>query len=146
MQLSPRDSAVLSGNSPGPHKIQGIGAGFVPEVLDLNIVDEIITVSNEDAFATSRKLMKEEGIMVGISAGAIIWAALELAKREGISGKNFGYSTDTAERYISTPPFTERSRKKVYFYKPSFINETRHFLLDCNYFITTCVLNFVKCK
>lgn len=105
--VEPRDSAVLSGNSPGPHKIQGIGAGFVPEVLDLNIVDEIITVSNEDAFATSRKLMKEEGIMVGISAGAIIWAALELAKREGISGRILAIAPDTAERYISTPLFTE---------------------------------------
>ncbi|NLB88262.1 MAG: cysteine synthase A [Syntrophomonadaceae bacterium] len=104
--VEPRDSAVLSGNPPGSHKIQGIGAGFIPDVLDLGVIDEIIPVSNEDAFATSKKLMREEGIMVGISAGAIIGAALELAKREGVSGRILAIAPDTAERYISTPLFT----------------------------------------
>lgn len=103
--VEPKDSAVLSGNPVGPHKIQGIGAGFIPDVLDLSLVDEIITVSNEDAFATSQRLMKEEGVMVGISSGASVWGALALANREGIKGRILAIAPDTAERYLSTPLF-----------------------------------------
>ncbi len=104
--VEPATSAVLSGNKPGPHKIQGIGAGFVPKVLDLNIVDEIFTVENDDAFNASRAVAKEEGLLVGISAGASIYAATELAKRPENKGKNIVVLLpDTGERYLSTTLF-----------------------------------------
>jgi cysteine synthase A len=101
--VEPADSPVLSGGKPGPHKIQGIGAGFVPEVLKLELVDEIIKVTNDDAGATARRLAKEEGILAGISSGAATWAALEVAKRPENKGKLVVVILpDTGERYIST--------------------------------------------
>lgn len=104
--VEPATSAVLSGKKPGPHKIQGIGAGFVPKVLDLDIVDEIIPVENDDAFNASRAVAKAEGLLVGISAGASIYAATELAKRPENKGKNIVILlTDTGERYLSTTLF-----------------------------------------
>ena len=104
--VEPASSAVLSGNKPGPHKIQGIGAGFVPKVLDLDIVDEIFPVENEDAFNASRAVAKTEGLLVGISAGASIHAGKELAKRPENKGKNIVVLLpDTGERYLSTALF-----------------------------------------
>lgn len=104
--VEPATSAVLSGHKPGPHKIQGIGAGFVPKVLDLDIVDEIIPVENEDAFNASRAVAKAEGLLVGISSGASIYAATELAKRPENKGKNIVVLLpDTGERYLSTTLF-----------------------------------------
>ena len=104
--VEPATSAVLSGHKPGSHKIQGIGAGFVPKVLDLDIVDEIIPVENEDAFNASRAVAKAEGLLVGISAGASIYAATELAKRPENKGKNIVILLpDTGERYLSTTLF-----------------------------------------
>lgn len=104
--VEPATSAVLSGKKPGPHKIQGIGAGFVPKVLDLDIVDEIIPVENDDAFNASRAVAKAEGLLVGISAGASIYAAKELAKRPENKGKNIVILLpDTGERYLSTTLF-----------------------------------------
>ena len=104
--VEPATSAVLSGHKPGPHKIQGIGAGFVPKVLDLDIVDEIIPVENEDAFNASRAVAKAEGLLVGISSGASIYAATELAKRPKNKGKNIVVLLpDTGERYLSTTLF-----------------------------------------
>ena len=104
--VEPATSAVLSGNKPGPHKIQGIGAGFVPKVLDLDIVDEIFPVENEDAFNASRAVAKTEGLLVGISAGASIHAGTELAKRPENKGKNIVVLLpDTGERYLSTALF-----------------------------------------
>ena len=104
--VEPATSAVLSGKKPGPHKIQGIGAGFVPKVLDLDIVDEIIPVENDDAFNASRAVAKAEGFLVGISAGASIYAAKELAKRPENKGKNIVILLpDTGERYLSTTLF-----------------------------------------
>ena len=101
--MEPSDSPVLSGGEPGKHKIQGIGAGFVPDVLNTGIYDEIITVKDEDAFETSRKLARMEGIICGISAGANAWAALELAKRTENRGKTLVVVLpDTGERYLST--------------------------------------------
>lgn len=101
--VEPKDSAVLSGNKPGPHKIQGIGAGFVPEVLDTEIYTSILPVENEDAFETARKVAKEEGVLGGISAGAAMYAAIETAKRLG-KGKNvLALLPDNGERYLSTP-------------------------------------------
>ena len=106
--VEPEDSPVLSGGRPGPHKIQGIGAGFVPDVLNTKIIDEIITVKAEDAFETSRRLAKEEGILCGISAGANVWAAVQVAKRPENSGKTIvTIICDTGERYLSTPLFQE---------------------------------------
>ncbi|MCX7600227.1 MAG: cysteine synthase A [Armatimonadetes bacterium] len=100
--VEPAKSPVLSGGQPSPHKIQGIGAGFVPEVLDRSVVDEIICVSEEDAFATARKLARVEGIMAGISAGAATWAALKVAARPESEGKTIVVVLpDTGERYLS---------------------------------------------
>jgi cysteine synthase len=102
--VEPKASPVLSGGKPGPHKIQGIGAGFVPDVLNTKVMDEIIQVANEDAFATSQRLAKEEGILCGISSGAALWAALEVSKRPANKGKLIVVVLpDTGERYLSTP-------------------------------------------
>jgi cysteine synthase A len=104
--VEPAGSPVLSGGQPGPHKIQGIGAGFVPKVLRTELLDEVIKVSNEDAFETSRRLCREEGIMVGISSGAIAWAAFEVAKRPDMKGKMIvAVLASHGERYLSTPLF-----------------------------------------
>ncbi len=106
--LEPFDSPVLSGGKPGAHKIQGIGAGFVPEILNAKIIDEIIKVSNEDAGEVARKLARQEGIFAGISSGAAIWAALEVAKRKESKGKTIVVGVpDTGERYLSTWVFQE---------------------------------------
>jgi cysteine synthase len=101
--VEPADSPVLSGGQKGPHKIQGIGAGFVPDVLNRGVIDEIITVKNEDAFETSRELARKEGLLVGISSGAAVWAALQVARRPEYKGKNIVVLLpDTGERYLST--------------------------------------------
>ena len=106
--VEPASSPVLSKGTPGAHKIQGIGAGFVPKVLDTSIYDEIIRVSNEDAFATGKLIGKKEGILVGISSGAAVFAAIELAKKEENKGKNIVVLLpDTGDRYLSTPMFSE---------------------------------------
>lgn len=103
--VEPADSPILSGGQPGPHKIQGIGAGFVPEVLNTKIYDEVIRVTNEDAYATARRLARNEGLLVGISSGANVFAALKLAKELG-PGKNVvTILCDTGERYLSTGVF-----------------------------------------
>lgn len=105
--VEPSASPVLSGGKPGPHKIQGIGAGFIPKVLDMSLLDEVITVDNDDAFETSRKVAKSDGLLVGISAGAALYAATQLAKRPENKGKNIVVLLpDTGERYLSTPLFT----------------------------------------
>jgi cysteine synthase A len=104
--VEPAASPVLSGGQPGPHKIQGIGAGFVPDVLNLTIVDEIVQVSNDDAMETARKLARQEGILVGISSGAAVFAALQLAKKLGAGKKVIVIAPDTGERYLSTELFT----------------------------------------
>ena len=104
--VEPATSPVLSKGVAGPHKIQGIGAGFVPQVLDTKIYDEIITVDNDDAFAAGKLVGRKEGILVGISAGAAVWAAMELAKRPENLGKNIVVLLpDTGDRYLSTPLF-----------------------------------------
>ena len=106
--VEPASSAVLSTGVAGAHKIQGIGAGFVPSVLDTKIYDEIITVSNDDAFATGKLMGKKEGVLVGISSGAALWAAIELAKRPENAGKTIVVLLpDTGDRYLSTPLFAD---------------------------------------
>lgn len=106
--VEPVDSPVLSRGISGAHKIQGIGAGFVPEVLDTGIYDEIIAVENDDAFATGKQIGKKEGILVGISSGAAVWAAIQLAKRSENKGKTIvALLPDTGERYLSTPLFAD---------------------------------------
>ena len=106
--VEPASSAVLSGGAAGPHKIQGIGAGFVPDVLNTKVYDEIIPVKNEDAFETGKLIGHKEGVLVGISAGAATWAAIELAKRKENAGKTIVVLLpDTGDRYLSTPLFAE---------------------------------------
>ena len=106
--VEPKSSPVLSEGHAGPHKIQGIGAGFVPEVLDTKVYDEIIPVENDDAFATGKEIGKSEGVLVGISSGAAVWAAIELAKRPENEGKTIVVLLpDTGDRYLSTPLFAD---------------------------------------
>ena len=106
--VEPKTSAVLSTGVAGPHKIQGIGAGFVPEVLDTKVYDEIIAVDNDDAFKTGKEFDRREGVLVGISSGAAIWAAIELAKRPENEGKTIVVLLpDTGDRYLSTPLFAD---------------------------------------
>ncbi|WP_270182887.1 cysteine synthase A [Alkalihalobacillus sp. CinArs1] len=103
--VEPTDSPILSGGKPGPHKIQGIGAGFVPSILDTNIYDEVIQVENEQAFEWARKAAREEGVLGGISSGAAIYAALEVAKKLGKGKKVLAVIPSNGERYLSTPLF-----------------------------------------
>ncbi len=106
--VEPQDSPILSGGTPGAHKIQGIGAGFVPDVLDTDLYGEVITVSNDDAIATAKMLAKEEGLLVGISAGANVFAAMQVASREENRGKTVvTILCDTGERYLSTALFSD---------------------------------------
>ena len=106
--VEPAGSPVLSGGQPGPHKLQGIGAGFVPKVLDTTIYDEIIKVENEEAFAAGRAIARKEGVLVGITSGAAIHAATLLAKRPENAGKVIvALLPDSGDRYLSTPLFTE---------------------------------------
>ena len=106
--VEPASSPVLSRGTAGPHKIQGIGAGFVPEVLDTKVYDEVIAVDNDDAFAAGKLVGRKEGVLVGISAGAAVWAAIQLAKRPENRGKNIVVLLpDTGDRYLSTPLFQD---------------------------------------
>ena len=106
--VEPKSSAVLSTGVAGAHKIQGIGAGFVPQVLDTQVYDEIIPVTNEDAFALGREIGHSEGVLVGISSGAAVWAALQIARRPESAGKTIVVLLpDTGDRYLSTPLFAE---------------------------------------
>lgn len=111
--VEPVDSPVLSGGLPGTHKIQGIGAGFIPEILNSALIDEIVQVSNEQAMSTAQKLAAEEGILCGISSGATVYVALEIARREEQKGKLIVVMiNDTGERYLSTPLFTKNEKNK----------------------------------
>lgn len=112
--IEPADSPILSGGKPGPHKIQGIGAGFVPDVLNTSIIDEIVTVTNEDAFETARQVAKLEGILCGISSGAAVWAAMQIAVRSENAGKQIVVILpSTGERYLSTDLFIKEERKTM---------------------------------
>ncbi len=112
--VEPDASPVLSGGKPGPHKIQGIGGGFIPSILDTNLYDEVIRVTDADAIATARRAAREEGMLVGISAGANIWAALEVAKRPESKGKTIvTIGCDTGERYLSNPVFADQEANIV---------------------------------
>ncbi len=107
--VEPEGSPVLSGGKPGPHKIQGTGAGFIPKVLDTSVYQEVMRVADGDAVATSRRLAREEGMLVGISAGANVWAALQVARRPEMRGKTIvTFACDTGERYLSNPVFAEQ--------------------------------------
>jgi cysteine synthase A len=104
--VEPATSAVLSGRSPGPHKIQGIGAGFVPAVLNRDVIDEVVAVDDEDALDTARAAARKEGVLVGISGGAALWAAIEVGRRAGSRGRRIAVVLpDSGERYVSTPFF-----------------------------------------
>ena len=106
--VEPASSPVLSKGTAGPHKIQGIGAGFVPEVLDTKIYDEVIAVENDDAFAAGKQVGKAEGVLVGMSSGAAVWAGIQLAKRPENQGKTIVVLLpDTGDRYLSTPLFAD---------------------------------------
>lgn len=105
--VEPEASPVISGGKPGPHKLQGIGAGFIPEVLNKNIIDEVIKIADDDAFITARKLASQEGILVGISSGAAVNAALQMAKKLGKGKRVVVVAPDTGERYLSTALFKE---------------------------------------
>lgn len=106
--VEPKDSPVLSGGQPGPHKLQGIGAGFVPKVLDTQVYDEVFTVTTEEAYSTGRLIAHKEGILVGITSGAALYAATEIAKRPENAGKTIvALLPDSGDRYLSTPMFTE---------------------------------------
>ena len=108
MAVEPNESPVLSGGQPSPHKQQGIGAGFVPSILDTNVYDEVVQVTNDDAFDTARRLAREEAIFAGISSGSITWAALQVAARPENEGKLVvSIIADFGERYLSHPVFTE---------------------------------------
>jgi cysteine synthase A len=112
--VEPSDSPVLSGGAPGPHRIQGIGAGFVPKVLDVEVYDEIVKVGADDAFAAARDLARQEGVLVGISAGANVWAAAHVARRPEFRGKVVvTVLCDTGERYLSTPLFADLPEVKA---------------------------------
>ena len=106
--VEPETSAVLSGKKPGPHRIQGIGAGFIPTVLNRSVIDEIMTVSDEDSYVVSKRLAKEEGLFVGISAGAACWAALKVAKSLGQQKRVVVIFPDTGERYFSMDQYFEK--------------------------------------
>ena len=128
--VEPAASPVLSGGKPGPHKIQGIGAGFVPDILNTSIYNEIIAVENEDAFETSRRVAKEEGILGGISSGAAIFAALKVAKELGAGKRVVAIIPSNGERYLSTP-FTNSKSNKIDFrrqVKPSALAAGAFFL------------------
>ncbi|HLR41548.1 MAG TPA: pyridoxal-phosphate dependent enzyme, partial [Virgibacillus sp.] len=101
--VEPEDSAVLSGDTPGPHKIQGLGAGFVPKVLDTDVYDEVVRISNDEAFSASREVAKKDGILGGISSGAAVAAAKKIAKKLGKGKKVLAVLPDNGERYLSTP-------------------------------------------
>jgi cysteine synthase A len=112
--VEPADSPILSGGKPGPHKIQGIGAGFIPEVLNTNIIDEIVTVTNEDAFETARQVAKQEGILCGISSGAAVWAAMQVAAQPENEGKQIVVILpSTGERYLSTDLFIKEEMRTM---------------------------------
>jgi cysteine synthase len=112
--VEPDASPVLSGGKPGPHKIQGTGTGFIPKVLNTGIYDEVIRVTDADAIATARRLAREEGMLVGISSGANIWAALQVAARPELKGKTIvTFACDTGERYLSNPVFAEQEATVV---------------------------------